>query len=38
MAQKLALAAMAIVTLVAGLFPEQFLRLATYSILVPFGH
>jgi len=37
-AQKFALAAMVIVTLVAGIFPEQFLRLATYSILVPFGH
>jgi NADH-quinone oxidoreductase subunit N len=34
-AQKLALAAMVIVTLAAGLFPEQFLRLATYSILTP---
>jgi NADH-quinone oxidoreductase subunit N len=35
--QKFALAAMAIVTLAAGLFPEQFLRLATYSVLTPFG-
>jgi NADH-quinone oxidoreductase subunit N len=35
--QKFALAAMVIVTLVAGLFPEQFLRFATYSILTPFG-
>ncbi len=36
-AQKVALAAMVIVTLAAGIFPEQFLRLATYSILTPFG-
>src|SRR5271155_5602722 len=37
-AQKFALAAMATVTLVAGLFPDQFLRLATYSLLLPFTH
>ncbi|MGH9713300.1 MAG: NADH-quinone oxidoreductase subunit N [Candidatus Acidiferrales bacterium] len=37
-AQKFALAAMVIVTLAAGMFPEQFLRLATYSILMPLGH
>ncbi|MGB0034254.1 MAG: NADH-quinone oxidoreductase subunit N [Candidatus Acidiferrales bacterium] len=36
-AQKFALATMLIVTLAAGIFPEQFLRFATYSILVPFG-
>jgi NADH-quinone oxidoreductase subunit N len=36
-AQKFALAAMVIVSLVAGIFPEQFLRLATYSILTPLG-
>jgi NADH-quinone oxidoreductase subunit N len=36
-AQKFALGAMVIVTLAAGMFPEQFLRLATYSILTPFG-
>jgi NADH-quinone oxidoreductase subunit N len=35
--QKFALAAMVIVTLAAGLFPEQFLRFATYSILTPLG-
>jgi NADH-quinone oxidoreductase subunit N len=35
--QKFALAAMALVTLAAGIFPEQFLRFATYSILLPFG-
>jgi NADH-quinone oxidoreductase subunit N len=35
--QKFALAAMLIVTMAAGLFPEQFLRFATYSILTPFG-
>jgi len=35
--QKFALAAMVIVTMAAGLFPEQFLRFATYSILTPFG-
>ena len=34
--QKFALAAMVIVTLVAGMFPEQFLLLAKYSILAPF--
>src|SRR5271155_2322882 len=38
MAQKFALAAMVIITLAAGIFPEQFLRFATYSILTPFGH
>jgi NADH-quinone oxidoreductase subunit N len=37
-AQKFALGAMAIVTLAAGIFPEQFVRLAVYSILTPFGH
>jgi NADH-quinone oxidoreductase subunit N len=36
-AQRFALVAMAFVTLAAGIFPEQFLRLATYSILTPFG-
>jgi len=36
-AQKFALGAMAIVTLAAGIFPEQFVRLAVYSILPPFG-
>ena len=36
-AQKFALAAMVIVTLAAGIFPEQFLRLATYSVLTTFG-
>lgn len=36
-AQKFALAAMVIVTLVAGIFPDQVLRLATYSILSPLG-
>jgi len=37
LAQKFALGAMVAVTLAAGMFPEQFLRLATYSILTPFG-
>jgi NADH-quinone oxidoreductase subunit N len=36
-AQMFALAAMVIVTLAAGIFPEQFLRFASYSILIPFG-
>lgn len=36
-AQKFALGAMAIVTLAAGIFPEHFVRLAVYSLLVPFG-
>ncbi|MGH9745974.1 MAG: NADH-quinone oxidoreductase subunit N [Candidatus Acidiferrales bacterium] len=35
-AQKFALAAMVIVTLAAGIFPEQFLLLAKYSIIIPF--
>ncbi|MGH9757946.1 MAG: proton-conducting transporter membrane subunit, partial [Candidatus Acidiferrales bacterium] len=35
-AQKVALGAMAGVTLLAGIFPEQFLRFASYSILNPF--
>ena len=35
--QKFALAAMLIVTLAAGIFPEQFMRLATYSLFIPFG-
>jgi hypothetical protein len=34
--QKFALAAMVLVTLAAGIFPEQFLLLAKYSILNPF--
>lgn len=37
-AQGLALAAMVIVTLVAGIYPDPFLRMATYSLLTPFGH
>ena len=36
--QKFALAAMVIVTLAAGIFPEQFLLLAKYSIINPFAH
>lgn len=35
---SVALAAMVLVTLAAGVYPEPFLRLATYSILAPFGH
>ena len=35
--QAVALAAMVLVTIVAGVYPEPFLRLATYSILAPFG-
>jgi NADH-quinone oxidoreductase subunit N len=38
LAQKFALATMVVVTLAAGIFPDQFLRLATYSILHPFSH
>ena len=38
MGQLVALTVMVIVTLVAGIYPEPFLRLATYSILAPFGH
>ena len=37
-AQKFALGAMAFVTLAAGIFPEQFLRLATYGVLNPLLH
>src|ERR1700721_2165654 len=37
-AQKFALAAMVIVTLAAGIFPEQFLLFAKYSIITPFFH
>ena len=37
-AQRFALAAMTVVTLAAGIFPDQFLRLATYSIIHPFNH
>jgi len=36
LAQKLALGAMAIVTLAAGIFPEQFVRFAVYSVFTPF--
>jgi len=36
--QYVALAAMLIITLVAGIFPEQFLLLAKYSIINPFLH
>jgi NADH-quinone oxidoreductase subunit N len=36
-AQKFALGAMTIVTLAAGIFPEQFVKLAAYSIFTPFG-
>jgi len=35
--QSVALAAMVLVTIIAGVYPEPFLRLATYSILAPFG-
>ncbi|MGB6470661.1 MAG: NADH-quinone oxidoreductase subunit N [Candidatus Acidiferrales bacterium] len=35
-AQRLAFGAMALVTLAAGILPEQFLRLANYSLLYPF--
>jgi NADH-quinone oxidoreductase subunit N len=36
-AQKFALAAMVAVTLAAGIFPEQFLHFARYSVLGPLG-
>ena len=36
-AQKFTLTAMAVVTLVAGIFPEQFLQFAKYSILPRLG-
>jgi NADH:ubiquinone oxidoreductase subunit 2 (subunit N) len=35
--QKWALAAMATVALFAGIFPEQFLQFAKYSMLLPLG-
>jgi NADH-quinone oxidoreductase subunit N len=37
MGQAMALATMAFVTLAAGIYPDPFLRLATYSLLTPFG-
>jgi NADH-quinone oxidoreductase subunit N len=36
-AQALALAAMVAVTLAAGIYPDPFVRLASYSLLTPFG-
>ena len=39
--QSLALAVMVLVTLVAGVYPEPFIRMATYSLTLPaalFGH
>jgi len=35
--QAVALTAMALVTLAAGVYPEPFLRFASYSLLAPFG-
>jgi len=35
--QAVALAAMLLVTLAAGIYPEPFLRFASYSLLTPFG-
>jgi NADH-quinone oxidoreductase subunit N len=35
--QGVALAAMVLVTLAAGIYPDPFLRLASYSLLLPFG-
>ena len=35
--QAVALTAMVLVTLAAGVYPEPFLRLASYSVLAPFG-
>jgi hypothetical protein len=34
-AQRLALGALALVTLAGGVFPEQFLRLANYGLQMP---
>jgi NADH-quinone oxidoreductase subunit N len=36
--QAVALTAMVLVTLAAGIYPDPFLRLASYSLLLPFGH
>ena len=36
-AQRLALAAAVILILGAGLYPEPFLKLATYSVILPLG-
>jgi len=36
-AQKVALAAMALVTVVAGIFPEKFVALAQHSVFIPYG-
>jgi NADH-quinone oxidoreductase subunit N len=38
LAQGLALSVAVAVTLVAGIYPEPFLRLATHSLLLPFVH
>jgi NADH-quinone oxidoreductase subunit N len=35
--QAVALAAMILVTIAAGVYPEPFLRLASYAVLTPFG-
>jgi NADH-quinone oxidoreductase subunit N len=35
--QAIALAAMALVTIAAGIYPEPFLRIASYSLIMPFG-
>jgi NADH-quinone oxidoreductase subunit N len=35
LAQKLVLGAVALMTLVAGVFPEQFLKLANYGLIIP---
>jgi hypothetical protein len=38
LAQGLALTVAVAVTLAAGIYPEPFLRLASRSLLFPFGH
>jgi NADH-quinone oxidoreductase subunit N len=37
MAQTVALTVMCFVTLAAGIFPEPFVRVASYSLFLPFG-
>jgi NADH-quinone oxidoreductase subunit N len=37
MAQSVAFTVMCFVTLAAGIFPEPFVRMASYSLFLPFG-
>jgi hypothetical protein len=37
MAQTVALTVLCFVTLAAGIYPEPFVKLAAYSLFIPFG-